>query len=81
MCNYIVLTFHNTHGALRCERVLESAGMPVKVIPMPAEIGSDCALCVRLPEEELSEALALLDGAEVKYKDIYRQDGGAFTKA
>ncbi|MDC7242077.1 MAG: DUF3343 domain-containing protein [Spirochaetales bacterium] len=53
----ILLTFKNTHHALRVEKYLKSIRQRVKMIPTPFEIFSECgfSLVVYLDEESHDE--------------------------
>lgn len=47
MSEYGVVLFHTTSAALRAERVLQRAGLTVKLIPTPREFSSDCGMALR----------------------------------
>lgn len=54
----ILLTFATTHNAIRAERLLLQAGLPVRVMPLPGEIRAGCGLGMRvpLPQRQAAEA-------------------------
>jgi hypothetical protein len=52
-----VIITHSTSHAIRAERILLSAGVEAKLIPMPRHISSDCGTAVRIRalDMEMSE--------------------------
>ncbi|MGQ9516378.1 MAG: DUF3343 domain-containing protein [Anaerolineae bacterium] len=49
---YGVVLFDSTQRAIQAERVLKAAGLPVKLIPVPRQISSDCGVCLRFLWED-----------------------------
>lgn len=43
---FLVVTFPSSHAALRAERELLDAGVPVELIPVPRRIRGDCGFCL-----------------------------------
>jgi hypothetical protein len=68
----LILSFHNTHGAIMGERKLLDSGVPVMVMPMPKPIGPACGMCLRIPPEDIEKAQNLL-GETIA--GIYRRVG------
>lgn len=52
----IVLIFRGTHQVLSAEKALKREGVPIRLIPVPRRLTSDCGLAVRIPEKSLSQA-------------------------
>lgn len=49
----IVITFENTHTAIKMEKYCKENNLPGRIIPLPGEISSGCGLCwCILPEEK-----------------------------
>jgi hypothetical protein len=42
-----VALFRSVHHALRAEKLLNEAGIPCKLIPIPRNLSSDCGVCLR----------------------------------
>jgi hypothetical protein len=42
-----VVLFLSVHHALRAERLLKTAEIPCKLIPVPRHLSSDCGVCLR----------------------------------
>ena len=58
---YYVALYKSVSHALLSEKILKSAGIPFKLIPVPKSISSDCGICIRfLPEDRgrIEEALS-----------------------
>lgn len=70
MTEYGVVLFHTTSAALRAEKVLQRAGLPVKLIPTPREFSSDCGMALRFSWPQVEQARAALDAAQVAIADL-----------
>lgn len=69
----VVLTFARTNETIRAERLLEDAGLPVRVMPLPSAVRAGCGVCLRLPEARLREAAALLEQAAIPVQSVLRR--------
>ena len=60
----IVASFASTFDALAAERLCRAAGVPGRIIPLPAQIRADCGLAWSLPADDEARAafLAALEG-------------------
>lgn len=52
---YIILTFQTTTDAMATEKTFMKAGVPGRIIPLPAQISAGCGLSWRLPWDEYEE--------------------------
>ncbi|MFQ6100166.1 MAG: DUF3343 domain-containing protein [Anaerolineae bacterium] len=68
---YSVVLFHSTSHALRAEKVLQKAGIPCKLIPVPRHISSDCGVCLRIEQADEKAARRALEEAGVETKGSY----------
>ncbi|HVB10320.1 MAG TPA: DUF3343 domain-containing protein [Bacillota bacterium] len=59
----LFLTFGTTHGAMRAERILRTAGLAPEVVPKPAGIRGSCGVAVRLAPACRAAALVALAAA------------------
>ena len=60
MGEYSVVLFYSSSHALRAEKVLQAAGISIKMIPTPRQLSSDCGMSLRFPrtdEECVARAL------------------------
>ncbi len=62
---FIVFLFPSVSHALTAEKLLKTAGIPHKLIPVPRHISSDCGVCLRITEEQRPMVAALLQGRVV----------------
>jgi hypothetical protein len=60
---YMVVLFRAVSHAMKAERVLKEKGIPVKLIPVPKHISSDCGVCIRFAPERRGDIEAALAGA------------------
>ncbi|MCG2721963.1 MAG: DUF3343 domain-containing protein [Thermodesulfovibrionales bacterium] len=72
MTVYAVITFHNTHFALKAKKVLEKNGKTVETIPVPREFSSECGFCCKVPWDERDMADKILREHDVQVEHIYR---------
>ena len=70
MSEYGAVLFHTTSSALRAERVLQRAGLTVKLIPTPREFSSDCGMALRFPWTLAEEVATTLAAARVEVDGI-----------
>jgi hypothetical protein len=67
--SYMILLFDSTSATLLAEKVLKKEGIPIKIIPVPRHISSDCGVCIRFSPEDrgkIEELLAdVVDRAEI----------------
>jgi transposase len=71
---FTVFGFETTHDAMRAERVLEEAGVPVVLIPTPKVLGTLCGLAARVPRESATECAHALEGARVRVSATLEMD-------
>ncbi len=67
---YGVVLFDSTQRAIQAERVLKTAGLTVKLIPVPREISSDCGVCLRFCWEDQRQVEELLGNHQVRFAGI-----------
>ncbi|MBP7584454.1 MAG: DUF3343 domain-containing protein [Spirochaetes bacterium] len=60
---YMVVLFRAVSHAMKAERVLKERGIPIKLIPVPKHISSDCGVCIRFAPASRAEVEAALAGA------------------
>lgn len=70
MVQYGVVLFHTTSAALRAEKLLQRAGLTVKLIPTPREFSSDCGMALRFAWAQVEQARAALAAGQVEIADI-----------
>lgn len=74
MNQYGVVLFHTTSAALRAEKVLKANRIPIKLIPTPRELSSDCGVALRFDRERIQTVQAILQDAGVEVAGIHELD-------
>lgn len=67
---YAVILVHSTSHAIRAEKMLQAAGIPCKMIPVPRHISSDCGVCVRIGRADVEAARRTLEAAGLEIEAI-----------
>jgi hypothetical protein len=60
---FSVILVYSTSYAIRAEKLLAQEGIPVKLIPVPRQLSSDCGVCVRVKRNAVEAALRILERA------------------
>jgi hypothetical protein len=56
----IIIVLRGTHEAIMGERKLLDAGIDVRVMPMPRQLGPGCGMALRISPEDFEKAGMLL---------------------
>lgn len=72
MTVYAIITFHNTHFALKAKKVLEKSGRKPETIPVPREFSSECGFCCKVFWEEKDAISDILTENSVAFDAVYR---------
>ena len=68
-----LLTFANTHFAIKAETVLDAAGIVVAPMPLPVKLGGNlCGICLRISAAETVAAVERLEAAAAPPADVYQ---------
>ena len=70
MCNTIV-TFINTHEAIKAESEAKKVDMKFNVIPTPTQISKSCGISLKVDEENMPKIYELIEADKIVYKNIY----------
>jgi hypothetical protein len=68
MQNEVLFTFNTVRDAIRAEKALIDASVPVRVMPMPEAIGPRCGMCIRVDPPDRERALSAIP---VAIKQVY----------
>jgi hypothetical protein len=71
MADYGVVLFYSTAHAIRAERVLQRAGLKIKMIPTPRQLSSDCGIALRFFWEDEGRVAATLEQNNVPANGIH----------
>lgn len=72
MTTYAIITFRNTHFALKAKRVIERNGRKSETIPVPREFSSECGFCCKVSWDERAEIEKLMRDNGVEIDSIHR---------
>jgi hypothetical protein len=72
MIAFAIITFHNTHFALKAKKVLERNGRKAETIPVPRQFSSECGFCCKVLWEDKSETEDILRVHSVEFDSVHR---------
>ncbi len=61
----LILIFRGTHQVLSAEKRLKGGRVPVRLIPVPRRLTSDCGLAIRIPIGQRDRAREILSRARL----------------
>jgi hypothetical protein len=61
----LILIFRGTHQVLSAEKRLKGGGVPLRLIPVPRRLTSDCGLAIRIPFDHRARAREILSRARL----------------
>ena len=61
----LFLIFRGTHQVLSAEKRLKGGGVPLRLIPVPRHLTSDCGLAIRIPLDHRGRARDILSRARM----------------
>ena len=75
MNKYYIVTFQNTHEAMKAEREAIKKQIKVVVIPTPTYITKSCGISLKIEEENIQSIIDLIQSENIKVKEIFLRDG------
>ena len=61
-----VILFFTSNHAFQAEKLLENAGIPCKLVPVPRHLSSDCGVCARIDRHDMDAARQVLESSKVE---------------
>ncbi len=61
----MILIFRGTHQVMAAEMYLKKGGVPMRLIPVPRSLTSDCGLAIRIRPAEHGRAREILAAAKL----------------
>ncbi len=55
-----ILIFNSVHKVMKSEKILKSASIPFKTIPVPRKLSSDCGLAIKISDVKLDNIINAL---------------------
>ncbi|NIV29957.1 MAG: DUF3343 domain-containing protein [Anaerolineae bacterium] len=71
MGEHSVVLFRSSSHALRAEKVLQGAGISVKMIPTPRQLSADCGMSLRFDRADEEQVACVLAEHEVPINGIH----------
>lgn len=68
-----VLLFHTTTAVMHAERLLKKGSIPLKLIPTPRDVSSDCGISIRIADSDLERAKIICRDGAVEISGIVGQ--------
>lgn len=77
----IVLIFRGTHQVLAAEKALKASRVPMRLIPVPRRLTSDCGLAIRIPPAARAGAREALLAARLPPASVHvLQSDGTYAE-
>jgi hypothetical protein len=71
MKSYGYVLFYSTSAALRTEKVAKISNIPVKLVSVPRQLGSDCGVCIQFDTAYEEGIRELLESKRIEYSRIH----------
>ncbi len=68
--DYGIILFDTTQAVIKAEKILNEAGIKIKLIPVPRHISSNCGISILFELNLLDEIKLVLSRNNVHYSDI-----------
>lgn len=75
MKKYYIVTFQNTHEAMKAEREAIKNGIVLIVIPTPTYITKSCGISLKIEEENIKNIIVLIKSETIKVKEVFIRSG------
>ncbi|MEK6266930.1 MAG: DUF3343 domain-containing protein [Clostridium sp.] len=75
MNKYYIVTFQNTHEAMKAERESIKKQIKLVVIPTPTYITKSCGISLKIEEDEIQNIIELIKLKTIKVKEIFIRSG------
>ncbi len=74
MNKYYIVTFQNTHEAMKAEREALLKKVKVVVVPTPTYITKSCGISLKIDDENIQSIIELIKLEKIKVKEIFVRD-------
>lgn len=68
------MTFDSTHHAMAAEDILRCEGIPLEVVPPPAELSAGCGLALKIDVQSVPTVVAALKNRGACYAAVHLLD-------
>jgi hypothetical protein len=70
-----LLTFENSHNAIKAESIMKENNISNLVMPTPTVITRSCGLCIKINENDAERTKALIKNGSIKVKSTLLKTG------
>lgn len=74
MNKYYIVTFQNTHEAMKAEREALRKQVKIVVVPTPTYITKSCGISLKIDDENIQSIIELIKLEKIKVKEIFVRD-------
>lgn len=74
MSGFAVILLRTNTAAHRAEKLLASAAIDVRLVPVPRELATACGVAVRVPADQWERAEQTLQAAGLDIAAVHRQE-------
>jgi hypothetical protein len=67
----VILIFRGTHQVMSAEKNLKRKGVPMRLIPVPRRLSSDCGLAIRIVLPDKGRAKEVLSKSGILPRSVY----------
>ncbi|TFG60396.1 MAG: DUF3343 domain-containing protein [Deltaproteobacteria bacterium] len=67
----VILIFRGTHQVMSAEKNLKREGVPMRLIPVPRRLSSDCGLAIRIVLPDKERAKEVLSKSGILPRSVY----------
>ena len=71
---YYIVTFQNTHEAMKAEREALQNRIKIVVVPTPTYITKSCGISLKVDDANIQSIINLIKLEDIKVKEIYIRD-------
>lgn len=75
-----VLIFQGVHRVMRAERALRSAGLDVRLMPVPRQLSSDCGLSILFFLADRQAVEEALEAEGCPFEELYAVEAGRYLR-
>lgn len=75
-----LFTFASAHVAMEAELDCEEAGLPCRLIPLPASLSAGCGLALLCPQETQAAAFRLMARGRIPVEAVYLGDKNSWRR-
>ncbi|QAT41546.1 DUF3343 domain-containing protein [Clostridium sp. JN-9] len=80
MDKYYIITFQNTHQAIKAEEVLKVNKIICSVMPTPTMITRSCGISIIFKENEKERVISLVEHKQLEIKAMYYKENNNYIE-